>query len=50
MGIVRETTGQKRGRVYRFDRYIDVLDAGWTDRKNASGKADANQAVKESSG
>lgn len=35
MGIVREITGQKRNRVYRFDRYINILDAGWTDRKNS---------------
>jgi Fic family protein len=28
LGIVREITGQKRGRVYRFDRYIDTLDTG----------------------
>ena len=34
MKIVRETTGQKRNRVYRFDRYVDILDAGWTERKN----------------
>lgn len=27
-GIVREITGQKRNRVYRFDRYIEILDAG----------------------
>ena len=33
--ILRETTGQKRGRIYRFDRYIEILDAGWTDRKNS---------------
>lgn len=39
MNIVRETTGQKRGRVYRFDRYVDILDAGWTDRKAAGGRA-----------
>lgn len=39
MKIVREITGQKRGRIYRFDRYMDVLDAGWTERKNASEKA-----------
>ena len=36
LGIVRETTGQKRGRIYRFDRYVSILDAGWTDRKNAA--------------
>jgi hypothetical protein len=34
-GIVREITGQKRGRVYRFDRYIDTLDDGWSERKAA---------------
>lgn len=34
-GIVREVTGQKRNRVYRFDRYIGILDAGWTERKAA---------------
>ena len=28
LGIVREITGQKRNRVYRFDRYIDTLDTG----------------------
>lgn len=33
--IVREITGQKRGRVYRFDRYIDTLDDGWSERKAA---------------
>lgn len=33
LGIVREITGQKRNRVYRFDRYIEILDAGWTARK-----------------
>ena len=33
LGIVREITGQKRGRVYRFDRYIEILEAGWTERK-----------------
>jgi len=33
LGIVRETTGQKRNRVYRFDRYVEILDAGWTERK-----------------
>ena len=27
LGIVRETTGQKRGRKYRFDRYLATLDA-----------------------
>ncbi|MGH8634312.1 MAG: Fic family protein, partial [Burkholderiales bacterium] len=32
LGILRETTGQRRGRVYRFDRYMAVLDAGWTER------------------
>ena len=26
MGIVREITGKRRGRVYRFDRYIEILD------------------------
>jgi Fic family protein len=41
--IVREITGQKRGRVYRFDRYMDVLDAGWTERKNSAGKAATHQ-------
>ena len=35
LGIVREITGQKRGRVYRFDRYIDTLDDGWSARKVA---------------
>jgi Fic family protein len=34
LGIVRETTGQKRGRVYRFDRYMDTLDDGWSERKS----------------
>ena len=33
LGILREITGQKRNRVYRFDRYIEILDAGWTERK-----------------
>lgn len=42
MGIVRETTGQQRNRIYRFDRYVDILDAGWTDRKNTPKKAAAN--------
>lgn len=37
-GIVREITGQKRGRVYRFDRYIDTLDDGWTARRDAAKK------------
>jgi Fic family protein len=46
LGIVREITGQKRGRVYRFDRYIDTLDDGWSERKaalerNRKGAADA---------
>jgi Fic family protein len=36
LGIVRETTGQKRGRVYRFDRYVDTLDDGWSARKAAT--------------
>lgn len=36
LGIVRETTGQKRNRVYRFDRYVEILDAGWTERKAAA--------------
>lgn len=36
LGIVREITGQKRGRVYRFDRYIDTLDDGWSERKAAA--------------
>jgi Fic family protein len=36
MNVVREITGQKRGRTYRFDRYIDILDAGWTERKVAA--------------
>ena len=44
MKIVRETTGQKRGRVYRFDRYVDILDAGWTERKAAGGNR-AQQAA-----
>lgn len=38
LGIVREITGQKRNRVYRFDRYIEILDAGWTERKTAAGQ------------
>jgi len=38
-GIVREITGQKRGRVYRFDRYVDTLDDGWTERKAAASRA-----------
>ena len=37
--IVREITGQKRGRVYRFDRYIDTLDDGWSERKAAIGRS-----------
>lgn len=36
LGIVREITGQRRNRVYRFDRYIVILDAGWTERKAAA--------------
>lgn len=36
LGIVRETTGQKRNRVYRFDRYVEILDAGWSERKDAA--------------
>lgn len=41
LAIVRETTGKRRGRTYRFDRYLDILDAGWTDRRaeNAPGTA-----------
>jgi len=35
LDIVREITGRKRGRVYRFDRYIDTLDNGWSERKAA---------------
>jgi len=35
LGIVREITGQRRGRVYRFDRYIDTLDDGRSARKAA---------------
>jgi Fic family protein len=46
LGIVREITGQRRGRVYRFDRYVDTLDDGWTERKAAAqknhGRAAAN--------
>ena len=38
LGIVRETTGQKRGRKYRFDRYLATLDDGWTERKAAAEK------------
>jgi Fic family protein len=41
--ILRETTGQKRGRIYRFDRYIDILDDGWTERK---AKAEKNRKEK----
>jgi Fic family protein len=41
LGILRETTGQKRNRVYRFDRYISILDAGWTERNEAAKKARA---------
>ena len=33
--ILRETTGRRRSRIYRFDRYIDILDAGWTERKKS---------------
>ena len=36
LGVVREITGQKRNRAYRFDRYIEILDAGWTARKAAA--------------
>jgi Fic family protein len=39
LGIVREITGQKRNRVYRFDRYIEILDAGWSERKAAAEKS-----------
>jgi len=35
LGIVREITGRRRARVYRFDRYIDTLDGGWSERKAA---------------
>ena len=35
LGIVREITGKRRGRIYRFDRYVSILDAGWAERKNA---------------
>jgi DNA-binding transcriptional regulator YhcF (GntR family) len=27
-GIVSETTGRKRNRVYRYDRYLAILDEG----------------------
>lgn len=33
---LRETTGQHRDRIYRFDHYVDILDAGWTERKKAT--------------
>lgn len=46
LGILRETTGQRRGRVYRFDRYIAILDASWTDRKNAADKTPAPRPAK----
>jgi Fic family protein len=35
--IVREITGKRRGRIYRFDRYIDILDAGWSVRASSTG-------------
>lgn len=46
MKILRETTGQKRSRVYRFDRYISILDAGWTDWKISGEKAVGKQSAK----
>jgi Fic family protein len=44
-GIVREITGRKRDRIYRFDSYVEVLDAGWTERKTANAKAEAMPAT-----
>jgi hypothetical protein len=38
--ILREITGQRRSRIYRFDRYIDILDAGWTGRKMQTQRID----------
>lgn len=38
LGIVREITGRKRNRVYRFDRYVEILDAGWSERKATAEK------------
>jgi Fic family protein len=26
--VVSETTGRKRNRVYRYDRYLDILNEG----------------------
>lgn len=46
LGIVREVTGQRRGRVYRFDRYIEILDAGWTDRKKSNDKVNSQDTIK----
>lgn len=46
LGIVRETTGLRRGRLYRFDRYLSILDAGWTERKAATDKARVRQPAK----
>lgn len=28
LGIVRETTGRQRGRVYQYQRYLEILDEG----------------------
>ncbi len=49
LGILREITGLRRGRVYRFDRYISILDAGWAGRKAATGKPVSRQGSKISS-
>lgn len=46
LGIVREITGRRRGRVYRFDRYLSILDAGWTERKIVADKAVSRQNSK----
>ena len=43
--IVREITGRKRGRVYRFGRYIDTLDDGWSARKAAIEKSRGGSAA-----
>jgi Fic family protein len=45
LGILREITGQKRGRVYRFDRYINTLDDEWSERKAATEKSRKGSAA-----
>jgi hypothetical protein len=28
LGILRETTGRRRGRIFAYERYIDILSHG----------------------